>query len=270
MRSPQIFTALLFAALSGMALAQQPQPPTGYHSVTCVKVKPDKGAEYRKWWEDEGRKYMQATVDSGTVQTYYRLRAVMPAGTSAECDLVLIQLYPGLPPEPPNPEQMAAVLKRAGLSLTPQEFIQHRDALRTLVSYQVFQNQASVGSIAKGDYLAVSYMKTSNINDWLTMEKSVWQPVASAMIKDGIQKGWSVNLLAMPYGDDLPYQGVSVDVYPTLEGVFNAQNDANFEARLKRVFPNEDLDAKMTKAIKTRTQSFVRLFQADDVISSAK
>jgi hypothetical protein len=212
---------------------------------------------------------MQASIDAGEVVTYYRLRAVMPAGTSAPCDVVSISMYPGLPSEPPDREQMQARFKKAGLASSPEDSMARRDAARTVVSYQMFQNQSSLGTIKKGDYLAVSYMKTPNIGEWLKMETTIWKPLAEALIKDGVQSSWSVNVLVMPGGDDAPYQGVSVDGYPSLAAALKAQwPDPNMDARFKRVHPGMDFDTTIEKALKTRSQSLVYLYQVEDELSA--
>ena len=232
-------------------------------------MNPGKDAEHRKWWDEEGRKVMQAMVDTGLVKTYYRLRAVVPSGASAACDNVTVAIYPGIPPEPASREQFESLLKKAGIA-SADEFAERRDATRKTVSNEIFQNQFMLGSMKKGDYLAVSYMKAAHIDEWLNMEKTIWQPIADAMIKEGVESGWSVNLAVLPSGDDMPYQGVTVDVYPSWQAVFQSQNDTGFEARFKKVHPGMDINTTLEKALKTRSQSMVYLFQVEDVIESGK
>jgi hypothetical protein len=270
MNIPRGLAALAVVAACGVAALCQQQQPTGYHGVLCIKVNPGKDAEHNKWWDEEGRKLMRAMVDSGVLATYYRLRAVAPSGTLAPCDVVTVSVYPGLPPEPATPEQREALLKKAGIT-NAEEFQARGNATRTVVSSEIFQNQVALGTMKKGDYAAVSYMKTAHITDWLTMEKTIWQPLADAMIKEGVQSGWSVNLEIFPNGDDMPYQGVSVDVYPSLAAAIKGQNfDPRFDEWFKRVHPGLDENSTLDNALKTRTQSKVYLFQIEDVIEAAK
>jgi len=195
---PRVLAAFAMAAACGMAALCQQQQPSGYYSVLCLKVNPGKGAEHRKFWEEEGRRVMQAMIDSGGLTTYYRLGAVVPSGTSATCDLVSVSFYPGLPTDPPHREQYEAFLKKAGITESAQDYLTRRDASRTTVSSEIFHSEAMLGSIKKGDYVSVSYMKTAHIDDWLTMEKTIWQPLADVMIKEGVQSGWAVSQLIMP------------------------------------------------------------------------
>ena len=270
MNIPRVLAAVAMAAACGTAALSQ-QQPSGYHGVLCLKVNPGKGADYRKWYDEEGRKVLQANVDSGKVTTVYRLRAVAPAGTAATCDFLGVSLYPGFPEEPPAGAQLEALLRKAGISGTVQDFVNRRDSFRTVVSAEIFQNQLLLGSIKKGDYVSVSYMKTAHVTDWLTMERTIWQPIADAMIKDGIQSGWSVNLEIFPNGEDMPYQGVSVDVYPSLAAAIKGQNlDTRFDELFKRVHPGLDENSTLDNALKTRMQSRVYLFQVEDVVQAAK
>ncbi|HET6206796.1 MAG TPA: hypothetical protein VFD98_08305 [Terracidiphilus sp.] len=269
MKIPHLFAgAVVIAALCAASPAQQ--APIGFHTVNCVKIKPDKMSEYRKWGAEEFHKFAQGRVDSGAVSTYYRLRAVMPAGSSAECDYVTVWMYPGAPPAPLGTDELGAALKKAGLNMSGQEFMDRRDSMSTLVSNSMFQNQDSVGKAKKGDYMEVSYMKASDVGAWIAFEEKVWKPLAEQMVKDGVQSGWSVNVQVMPFGTDVPYQGVTVDVYPSWDTVFKAQIDPAFNDRFKKVHPDMDQEKTFANMQKVRSQSWTRLFVIEDMISAAK
>jgi hypothetical protein len=259
---------VVIAALSAALPSQQ--APNGFHTVNCVKIKPGKVSEYRKWGAEEFHKFAQGRVDSGAVSTYYRLRAVIPAGTSAECDYVTVWLYPGAPPAPEGIEELGSTLKKAGVNMSGQEFADRRDSLSTLVSNGMFQNQFAVGRAKTGDYMVVNYMKTTTVDTWLAFEKNVWKPIAEQMLKDGMQDGWSVNLQVMPLGSDVPYQGVTVDVYSSWDAVFKALVDPAFNDRFKKVHPDMDQDKTFADMQKARSQSWTRLFVIEDMITSAK
>lgn len=269
MNIPRALATIAIAVACNMAALAQ-QQPSGYHLVVCLKVNPGKNASYRRWWDEEGRKIVQAEIDSGQVTTYYRLRAVAPSGSSVTCDVVGVWFYPGMPPEPLG-KDTEALVRKAGITGSLEDFAARRDAARTVVSSQIFQNQVALGSIKKGDYVTVSYMKTAHIGEWLNMEKTIWQPIADALIKAGAESAWSVNLLILPNGDDLPYQGVAVDAYPNLAAAVKAQIlDPSFDALFKKAHPGMDEDATLQTALKTRTQSLVYLFRVEDVLTSTK
>ena len=127
--------AALAAALSATLVAQQ--APVGYHSISCVRVKPGQSAAFRTLLNGDYHKVEQASVDSGRISGFIALRTVIPAGTDAGCDYVLVAFYPGFPPAPLGDDEMTAVLQKAGVTSTLPEW---RDRL----------NRGRVGRKAKG------------------------------------------------------------------------------------------------------------------------
>lgn len=265
MKIPRWMQCAALAAAGSLALYAQ-QPASGFHTVACIKVKPDKMSEFRQWTDATLHKYAQGRVDSGALSAFYLLRTVFPAGASAECDYLTIALYPGVPPEPMGMEDMSAALKKAGLNMTAQEYIARRDALSTLVSSSLFHNELSAGSIQKGAYMAVNYMKTSDYDKWMAFEKKFGKPLAEQEISSGLMIGWSANGAWLPYGSDLPYQGVTADVYPNWEAVF--KEDPTFMDTFNKAHP--DLVTSPEEMEKIRTQAVVRLFKVEDMIAATK
>jgi hypothetical protein len=79
MKIPRLLACVaLSATLSAPVVAQS--ATTGFHTVACIKVKPENAGEYRKWISEDVHKYAQSRVDAGAVSTWIVLRAVIPAG----------------------------------------------------------------------------------------------------------------------------------------------------------------------------------------------
>lgn len=247
----------------------QQQGAVGYHTVACIKVKPEKTSEFRTWAASDFHKYAQSRVDTGILSASFLLRSVQPQGTSADCDYLSISIYPGAPPEPLSPEALGEALKKAGLTMSAQQFTDRRDSLVTLVSNNLFQNRASVGGpLKKGNYLVVNYMKAANVDDWVAFEKKVWQPVADALLKDGRTAGWSLNVQVLPGGSDLKFQGVTVDVYPSWNDVF--KDDPQFIERFRKVHPDREFGTTVEQFDKLRTLVSLQLFTAVDVVTPTR
>ena len=219
--------AALCVAFSPTLPAQQAS--TGYHSVACIKVKPENNNEFRKWAAGDVRKLAQSRVDGGAVSQWLLLRAVIPSGTSAECDYVIVTMYPEVPPQPMGLEELDAALKKAGISMTAQQYVDRRTSLTTLVSNNMFQNRAFVGGFKKGDYFVVNYMKASNLEDYVAYEKKAWQPMAEAMDKENLRSGWSLNTMVFLGGTDVKFNAVTVDIYPTWGSIFNGNRGHFYE-----------------------------------------
>lgn len=254
--------AIAFSTLSAYA-----QPSPGYHTVACFKLKPDSAAEFRKFAADDLHKVAQGRVGDGELSGLYLLRSVFPAGESAECDYLIVALFPKMP-HAFGRDQLDAAIKKAGLTITPEDYVKHRDAASTLVSVAVYQNQAAVGSPKKGDYFRVNYMKVAsgNLDDWIAYEKKVWQPLVEALVKDGKADGWSLNVRAMPFGPDLPFQGVTVDALPSMDAVF--EDDPQFLDRFRKVHPDMEFGTTIERFEKLRTQALVELYVLDDIVTA--
>ncbi|MHB1938241.1 MAG: hypothetical protein ACYCOR_16885 [Acidobacteriaceae bacterium] len=264
-----VFSIAMAAAFSVTLLAQQ--PTTGYHRVACIKVKPGQYDAFRKWAAGDAHKVVQAEADSGELSQWLLLRSVIPEGASAECDYLAVAMYPGLPPQPSGIEHLAAALKNAGLTESAQQFAGQRSALTTLISNNLFQNVAFVGASKKGDYLRVNYMKVSdpeNMGAYFAYEKKVWQPLAEQMAKDNVGSGWSLNVQVLPRGNDLPYDAVTVDVFPTWDSVF--QPDTQFEESFRKVHPDMDLGTTMETYDKMRSIVTTELYSVVDMVTPAK
>ena len=267
MNIPRSFLSVaIAAALSATLLAQQ--APSGYHSVACIKIKPGKSAEFQKWTATDGRAFQQARVDSGEITTWLLMRSVIPVGTSTQCDFLSISEYPGAPPKPMGLDAMGPVLKKAGLTMSAQEFADHRSSMTELVSNNLFQNRITVGTMKKGDYFMVNYMKVHSTSDWLAAEKKIWQPLAESMVQAGATSGWSVNVQVLPGGADLPFQAVTVDVYPSWDAVF--AGTPHFAENFKKAHPDMEIGTTMEKLDQLRTIVSRTLFTVDDMVTSAK
>lgn len=264
-------TLLGVAALAASALPLHSQPSTtGYHQVQCLKIEKGKSAEYRKWAASDLHKYGQALVDSGRLTTWLLIRAVMPSGTANMCDYFAVGVYPGLPPEPLSPEDASVLVKKAGLG-TLEEFAGRRDALSVMVRNSMWQTVATVGSMQKGDYLAINESKAPDAEEWVAYEKKLWQPIAEQLDKEGLTRGWSVNVMVVPpRGEDIAVNGVTVDVYPSWDAVTKSMVDPEWLNRFRKIHPDMEVGTSFEHLEKVRKNLTANLYRLDDVISTEK
>jgi hypothetical protein len=265
---PGLFVcAVLFTASCATLPAQQAS--SGYHQVACIKVKPENNSEFRKFAAGELHKIVQARIDGGAVSQWILLRSVIPSGTSAGCDYVLVTMYPGIPPRPMGLDDLDATLKKAGLSMTAQQFVERRNSLTTLVSNNMFQNRALVGSFKSGDYFVVNYMKAANLEDYVAWEKKAWQPVAEELDKENLRSGWSLNTMVFPGGTDVSFNAVTVDVYSTWESIFN-NNTQQFYQVWQKAHPDMEIGTTFEQYDKLRHQGDIDIYVVQDTITSTK
>ena len=270
MKGLRIFAgAVALAALSFPLVAQPPSLTTGYHQVQCIKIKPDKGMEFRKWADGDLHKYAQGVVDSGRLSSWTLVRAVTPAGSANSCDYFVVSFFPGLPPEPLGRSELGPMLKKAGLNTTAEEWVARRDSLSTLVSTGLWRNYAAVGSMQKGDYIVVNETKAADVDEWVAYEKKAWQPIAEELDKEGKTRGWSVNVLVLPQrGSENRINGVTVDVYPSWDAVMKLMIDPDFVKIWQKVHPDMEIGTTFEHYDKLRNQLSANLYKVDDMISA--
>ena len=261
--------AVVLTALSFPLLSQPASPTTGYHSVQCIKTKPDKGVEFRKWAEGDFHKIIQGLVDSGRLSSWALVRAVTPSGSASPCDYFVVSFYPGLPPEPLGMADLGPVLKKAGLSMTAEEYIARRDAASTLVTSGLWQTYLAVGSMQKGDYIVVNEAKAVDVDEWVAYEKKAWQPIAEQLVKEGLTRGWFVNVMQMPQrGSENRINGVTVDVYPSWDALNKSMIDPEFLNRWRKLHPGMEIGTTFEHYDKLRNNLTSNLFRIDDMISA--
>ncbi|HLY43653.1 MAG TPA: hypothetical protein VKR52_20735 [Terracidiphilus sp.] len=258
------------AAVSAVGMAQAPAPRP-YYLVNCVKVKPDKGPEFDKWAADSLHKVAQARIDSGTITTWLLLRAVLPAGKDNECDYQTVSFYPGIPSKPLEAAELDDLMKKAGL--TTEQYRQSRNASSELATSGMYQMVVNTGSVEKGDYVVLGYLKVKepaivNEQKWIDFETKAWKPISELLIEKGITRGWSVDARMLPDGAALPFDGLTVDVYPSWEAIFKLQDDPNFPEYWKKVHPDMDFEATFEEYEKYRTVVREELWVVQDMIAA--
>jgi hypothetical protein len=262
-----VWGAALAAALSVTLVAQQ--APVGYHSISCVRVKPGKSAAFDALHSGDYRKVVQARIDSGAISGWILLRTVIPAGTDAACDYVLVTFYPGLPPAPLSDDEMTAVLQKAGVTSTLQQWRDHLSDSGELVSNNITQYQALVGGAKKGDYLVFNSMSVTDVGECVAAQKRLWQPFAEEGVKEGAQDGWAVNIQIMPRGDKDSSRVSSVDIFPTWDSMFNYFGP-DFITRWKKVHPELSPDEAFAQIDKLCTIDYTVTYKVEDQIASSK
>ena len=194
--------------------AAQDQPP--YIRDACVKAAPGKSAEVAAMLHDVTAKQMRVRIDEGHAAWWLALSAAVLAGAAARCDFHVVTGYVGFPPETPTPEQMTAELKKAGLNMTSAEYAAKRDSLSSLVNLDIWRGVTATGpNVEKGNYARLNYFRVKPCQQaaWLKLETSGWKPMVESL-KDS-RLGWHLNVLAMPAGEYLHYNGLTVDTFPS-------------------------------------------------------
>ena len=161
---------------------------------------------------------------------------------------------------------MNAGLKKAGLTMTAKEYVDQRNSVVQLQLSELWENVNALGTLQKGDYVVLNHMKVFNSTEWIAFEKKTWQPLAESMVKDGLMRGWFVNVPVFG-GSDVKYQGSTVDVYPNWEALFK---DPGITERFKQAHPGKDLNQTLDAAEKLRSIGLRDVLTVEDAVAPAK
>jgi hypothetical protein len=260
-----VAAATAVALAASMASAQdQTEPPTS--RGFCIKVAPGKQAEIKAFLHDVGVPVNQAAANAGGFDWYLALRSVVPAGSSAPCDYRIVYGYKGLPPEPASQETLEANIKAAKVNMTLEQFIAKRNSLASLVSTSIWQGIEAVGPDAeKGNYVRLNHYKVGNgdFDEWIEMERAYWKPLMEAWLKEGGKGSWRVTALMMPSGDAMPYNGMTVDIFPDWNGLVRGLPVGDL---WPKVHPNITTTEAFARLAKVRSIHDLEVYQIDELV----
>lgn len=259
---------ILAAAFAAVTLCGQQQQSTPiYQRAVCIKINQGKVAEYLQFVQDATLKFMQARADSGEITSWVLLRSVIPAGAEAHCDFVALTTRSGSPVAPMSRESAGAVLRKAGLGMSAEEYVARRDSLSRPVSTEIWRRSLLTGHPAKGHYIYTNFMKVHNMPDYAKFERDVWLPMAEEWIKEGSMSGWGVSVAVLPGGTEVKYAARSADIFPTWDAAFKPRN---LQETFAKVHAGKDYRETMSGLSKLRDLARRELWVILEIVTPAR
>jgi hypothetical protein len=115
----------------------------------------------------------------------------------------------------------------------------------------------------------VNEAKEGEGEEGVANEKKAWQPSDTQLSKEGLTRGWSVNVMIMPQrGSENRLNGVTVDVYPSWDALNKSMIDPEFVKRWQKIHPDMEIGATFEHYDKLRNNLTANLFKVDDMISA--
>jgi hypothetical protein len=251
-KSLTMSSALALGLICSSAVFGQTQEPSLFARDYCVKVRDGKWQEYSAFLQNVTAKLAAVRVESGAYASYAIAQAVAPMGRSARCDYHLVTTYVGFPPDAPGAEQIAADMKKAEITMSREAMVAKRDELSYLVEVDIWRWRERVGRSAKGAVARINYDKVhSGMGaEWLNLESNGWKQLAEAASKEH-GTAWRAATLVMPGGEDLPYNAMTIDVFPNWAAL-----GKGLPAReiWNTVHPNTDMSAHMARLAAIRNR----------------
>jgi hypothetical protein len=256
-------TALFVTA----SLAQDHKEPQTVRDV-CVKAAPGKAMEAEAFVRDTMVPLNQARAEAGEFAWFAFVRAIVPAGTSAKCDFRAVYGYDGLPAEAASNEQLDAAAKRAKLNMTGNEMRAKLNSLSQQVDVEYWINRDSVGaSTQNGSFVRLNHysVKPRALDEWLRLETTYWKPLVEAWDKTGGKGSWGVYQLWMPQGDNQPYDGMTVDIFPDWKSLLH---EVPLDELWPKVHPHTEATEVFDQLERVRSRHDVEIYKVIDLVTS--
>ena len=192
--------ALLLCGVAQFAAAQD-QPPM-FSMVACIDTKPGLANDYEQFALDAQKRIAGVQDPSSNRVGWYLLRSVIPAGDSATCNFMIVNIYSGFPKW--ASWSLADRIKKAGLNMTEEEFRAKRNSLSALADRKLWQRIDGLEPPKVGNFIRLNLAKVHDWDEWIDIERNVWHPVAQELAKNGKRVSWGAYRLVMPSGTSLP------------------------------------------------------------------
>lgn len=251
----------VLCAIPAIASAQTPDT-TRYIVYNYIKVAPSMEDDYLKL-EKAFKKIHLARKKEGKLHGWGISRVLSPTGANCEYNYVARNTYLGND-QLANyfqgtymPQNWQALLTKEELAL-----VNRTDEIRTIVKEEVWieRNKAVDDDTKRWTIAVVNYFTSpegKSASDHLKMENEIWKPVHAARVKDGNMSGWVLNQMRFPFGEDMPYHVMSVDLYDDMKQLLTPWFDTYFA----KAHPGKKVDdlIKQTEAAERLLKGELRI-----------
>jgi hypothetical protein len=255
-----LFVALLCSQATS-AQTTAPAPPPYYNVYAYMKVAPGMENDYLKL-EKAWKKIHAASKAAGTLESWSLSQVLAPAGASAEYNYVARNGLEGDVQLANFFEGSFAPNWKSLLTKEEIALVDRTDEIRTMVKMEVWSeiDKTMAPDMGKSKIVVVNYFSSPEGKtraDHIKMEQEIWKPVHAARVKDGTMKGWLLYGLELPFGESMPYNMMSVDVYTDMKQYLAPWFDEYF----KKVHPGKNVDElmKQTSAVEILTKGELRM-----------
>jgi hypothetical protein len=234
---------LVFIALSFHTVAQE------ITTMQFRRVAPDKTNEFVKrettYWSKVARK----AIDKGVMSFWALFERVDGADMDKEPNFLFINTYPNMDADDSdvwNPATLFPTIPVAKIETYSMSEVTSQFFLRD----QGWEQSSHTNPSKDFNYMIMVYHNSSDPNGFIEMEKRHWGPfIKSSMdAKQTAQVGWGNSLVLAPSGNNVRFNSVSYDLFPTLKSALLQEWSTGVK------FPETGLDSlmKMTKSMPDR------------------
>lgn len=236
--------------------------------VAAFKVAQGKTQEFRMLL-DEYAKIAQLRANSGEIVSWTVLRSVIPYGTAAKADYLLITSYKGYPTAAKSGDLAEADRIKSGSKLPYADYVRQMSAISTYVSAEIWQYSAAAGGHPQvGDYVLSNSMRVSDSAALTKFENELMKPVAEKAAAAGAIRSWRYYTKLMPSGSDVEYMARTDDIVTSFDGAFTLSQV--WSKTIAEVHKGKDFSGLMAEAAKSRKLALREVFQVTMRVEAQK
>jgi hypothetical protein len=264
-----IRTLLACAALSALSFHLQAQGDGPlFFIVDYMKATPGKSAEYVQAEMGVWKKIHQERKKRGLIESWY-LYSVRYTGTSSEYDYVTVTSVRGFDKlENPWGDLFDGGMEKL---LTKEQvaaangIVSLRNLLRTEIYYGEDFVAANPSNPVPPKYLVVNYMDvpTGGWDRYYNMETKLVKPVHVEQMKDGGKAAWGFYSRAMPRGDGMATDAVTVDFYNKWTDM---EAGGDFRKAFEKVHPGMSESYFEDEISQSRTLTYTEMWEQLDYV----
>jgi hypothetical protein len=227
---------------------------TVYVGVNYIKVTPGKGSVYNDLLRTYSRKINEDYFKAGKILGWYVNYVLMPTGSSAEYDMTIVTVTTDMSLLVDDTTSIRERFKKVlpGASDATIEMIFDAYAgSRILVKKEIYSFVDGVNlSSNPSKYTKVDFMKATpgKETDYVKLEKEIFKPLHTEMVKKGSMDDWGFYALEMPNSSAGAYDYLTANFFTSL----NQSNGVNYNEIFKKVFPKMDMTAVWTQTNNAR------------------
>jgi hypothetical protein len=238
--------------ITPLAQSQNPSgPPGGWWHHRVRRLKPGKRAEFEKLYSDVIRKYHLLRKEAGLEKGWVLAKLVFPAGEDAPFHYSSNTWHDTAPNLDPDPSLNEAIYRK--MDMTADQFMTRLDATSTLVRTSVTVRLETVGTIEKGDFARVDFMKVKPGRgaEYVGLERTIYKPLREERVKSGHLKAWALNAVVYPSGAERPYDFYTINASKDSAGLQGALGNAM--EMFPRIHPGKNFVAIQNQTNEVRT-----------------
>ena len=219
----QCYYLILAFLLSPLFTFSQNVDKGPIYVFTYMKSTPGQTQDYINCETKVWKKIHQELKKKGEINDWSFWQVVSPIGSEVGYDFVLVKVLPDWKGIEESPDY-TSVFNKMDWSREERELFAKTSTLRTIVKSETYLYEGGVenGREDRANFAALNYMKTppGGNNNYFEMELKYFKPWFTVVVQNKKREGWCMLSLQFPWGEEVGYNGITIDYFNNLNQKF--------------------------------------------------